>query len=394
MNNIKRTSRGSKTLKQLEKDYIKAQQNKQYYHIRHLFTLHPEAIYYLIFGKRSNGKTYSALEWALEEYMKGNGAGAYIRRFDEDLKGSAGFELFKGLIANEQIRYLTHDKYNGVKYEGRRAFLIYRNEEGEIETQDSNPFMYFFALSMQEHYKSFQYPDIKRTIFDEFITNKLYLADEFREYQNLLSTIIRDRDDVVNVLLGNTISKYNPYFGEMGLNHIKEMAIGDTAVYKYGESGLVVAVEYAGVNLEKGKGKHLKSDKYFAWDNPAMKMITQGSWELDVYPHLPMKYEQKDVMYKFYVEFDGELLQGNFIHKEGCDFIYFHRKTSEIKAKPYELVYTTKQDPRPNYRMRITIPKTDTERTIVSMFQKNKVFYQSNDVGDLMRNYIAWCGKQ
>ena len=92
-------------------------------------------------------------------------------------------------------------------------------------------------------------------------------------FTNILSTIIRQRDDVKIFLCGNSINKVNPYFTEMGLTKAKNQAKNTIDVYTYGNSDLKVAVEYTGdVNTT---GKSLKgSDKYFAFDNPKLKMIT------------------------------------------------------------------------------------------------------------------------
>ena len=63
-------------------------------------------------------------------------------------------------------------------------------------------------------------------------------------FANVLSTIIRHRNDVKIFMLANTVNKYCPYFKEMGLKHITEMKQGSIDIYTYGSSDLRVAVEY------------------------------------------------------------------------------------------------------------------------------------------------------
>ncbi|MFV3037454.1 phage DNA encapsidation protein, partial [Klebsiella pneumoniae] len=94
------------------------------------------------------------------------------------------------------------------------------------------------------HDKSTSFPDIDLIIFDEFLTNRLYLNDEFILFMNTVSTIVRRREDVKIYMLGNTVNKYCPYFAEMGLEHIPKMTQGTIDVYAYGNSDLTVAVEY------------------------------------------------------------------------------------------------------------------------------------------------------
>ena len=43
------------------------------------------ARYNVIYGERSNGKTYAVLERALENAIKNKKAFAYLRRWDEDV---------------------------------------------------------------------------------------------------------------------------------------------------------------------------------------------------------------------------------------------------------------------------------------------------------------------
>ena len=58
----------------------------KYYDIKHLLKDYPNAHYYVVFGERSNGKTYSALSYALERYVKNGEQFAYVRRFGEDIR--------------------------------------------------------------------------------------------------------------------------------------------------------------------------------------------------------------------------------------------------------------------------------------------------------------------
>src|SRR5699024_9841529 len=139
-------------------------------------------------------------------------------------------------------------------------------------------------------------PDIKTIIFDEFLTNNVYLKDEFILFMNTVSTIVRRRDNVKIYMLGNTVSRHSPHFSEMGLTHILEMEQGTIDLYHFGESELSVAVEYCSTSKSERK-----SNKYFAFNNPKLRMITGGSWELDLYKKLPIKYENSDVILKFFI---------------------------------------------------------------------------------------------
>ena len=214
----------------------------------------------------------------------------------------------------------------------------------------------------------------------------MYLPDEFVLFMNVISTIVRYRTDVKIFMLGNTVNKYCPYFNEMGLTHIKEMNAGDIDLYRYGDSELTVAVEYC---LPNKKGK--KSDLYFAFDNPKLSMITGGAWEMEIYPHLPYKYKPKDVLFIYFIKFDDELLQCEIVNTENSVFTYIHRKTTELKDTDNDLIYSVDYDARPNWKRKLTKPTTDIEKKIAIFYTREKVYYQDNEVGEIVRNYLQWC---
>ena len=177
----------------------------KYYDIHKI--LSTEALYYIIFGERSNGKTYGTLYYCLEEYFKDGSEFAYLRRWDDDIKGDRGGSIFNAHVKNGVIKRLSKGKYDDVYYKGRNYYLVAHDETGKAIISDK-PFAYAFALTMGEHYKGLSYPNIRNIVFDEFLTRGAYLPNEFVLFQNVLSTLIRLRDDVKIFMLGNTVNKY------------------------------------------------------------------------------------------------------------------------------------------------------------------------------------------
>ena len=57
-----------------------------FYDIEHLIKEYPDVQYYVAFGERSNGKTFSALKYAIRRFFKHGEQFAYVRRFGEDVK--------------------------------------------------------------------------------------------------------------------------------------------------------------------------------------------------------------------------------------------------------------------------------------------------------------------
>lgn len=367
-------------------------QQQEFYSLEPI--LKEKAHYNIIIGERSNGKTYSVLQKIINDYAESGKQAALLRRMQEDFIGKRGAGLFEPLIDNGEIELATAGEWTSVYYFASRwYFCRYETDKkgntNRITAQE--PFMYGFALSQMEHEKGTGYPNVKTIVFDEFITRMAYLRDEFVLFMNTLSTIIRSRDDVTIFMLGNTVNKYCPYFDEMGLRHIKDMKQGEIDVYQLKHTSgkvLKVAVEYC-KPFEKGK----KSDFYFAFDNQKLEMITNGVWEIDLYPHCPYHYKPKNILFTYFIEFDRELLQCEIVQVDDICFTFIHRKTTPLKHPDTDLVFTTRYDARPNYRRKLIHPHMDIERKIMEFYTTDKIFYQDNEVGEIVRNYLLWCKK-
>lgn len=363
----------------------------KYYDVETIVKKIPDAHYYVIIGERSNGKTYSILKYSLKDYFEKGSEFVYIRRFDEDIKFSRASTIFNALIKDGVIEKLSKGKWNSIYYYARKFYLRkidFKDPKNTII--DETPIGYAISLSSEEHDKSTSYPNVRNIFFEEFISRDNYLSDEFVIFQNVLSTIIRLRDDVKIFMAGNTINKYAPYYSEMGLTNIKTMKAGTSDVYQYGDSGLKVVVDFTDF-----PSKEKKSNVYFAFNNPKLSMITgsNGIWEIDVYPHLTpeMKYKPKDVIYKYYVIWDNDILECEIVKLDKSTFTFVHKKTTPIREDNTNVVYSTEHSYKPNYKRKITKANSRVEEIILWYYKNEKVFYQSNDIGEIMRNYISWC---
>lgn len=347
-----------------------------------------KATYNVIFGERSNGKTYALLHKSLKQYFNDGSQFAYVRRWKEDLTGRRADRLFSGINENDAIRKLSNGVFEGVHYYAGKFYLCTYDDNGKAIYSDANLIGFTFSLSDGEHDKSTSFPLIKTVIFDEFLTNRTYLIDEFVLFMNTVSTIVRRRVDVKIYMLGNTVNKFCPYFSEMGLTHVPTMKQGAIDVYKYGESELTVAVEYCtSIKTDNDKSKN----KYFAFDNPKLEMITGGSWELNIYPHLPYKYKPKDILLTYFIEFSDNVYQCEVIETDGVVFTYIHNKTTPIRKPLESIIYSLDFNPQMNYNRSIFKPINKIQNKILWFFKNDKVFYQDNNIGDAISNYLKIC---
>lgn len=356
----------------------------KYYSLKPI--LKKDAVYNVIFGERSNGKTYAVLKYVIEQWVKHGKQFAYVRRWKEDITGSRAKSIFRALLDNDEVSKITGGEYTGITYYSRRFYLCNYSDDGKPIYNDNDVLGHTFALSDNEHNKSLSYPKVSTIMFDEFLTKRVYLPDEFVLFMNTISTIVRQRTNVKIFMLGNTVNKYNPYFDEMGLSHAKEMQQGTIDIYRYGDTDLKVAVEYC-ATLKRLK----ENNYYFAFNNPKLNMITGGSWELDMYPHAPIKWKPKHVLFIYFIIFNDDIFQCEIIQKDNMTFTFIHIKTTPIQKPDKDLIYSLDFNPKMNYNMNIYKPVNKVQERVLWYFKTDRVYYQNNNVGHAIDNYLKQC---
>lgn len=361
----------------------------KYYRSRKIDATHAQ--YRIIIGQRSNGKGYQVLENMLKQYQRDGSSSVYLRRWGEDIKSTKARTIFEPLIKDGLISKYTDGIWDGVYYYSSAWYFCKADpdHDGKVIKSDK-PFCYGLALNEMEHVKSASFPSVRLIFFDEFLTRFGYLIDEFVIFMNELSTIIRQRDNVIIYMVGNTVSKDCPYFKEMGLNRITDMKPGDLQTYEYGESGLKVAVEFSDM-----PAKRKPSDVYFAFNNPRLEMITgQGQvWELNLYPHKPVPFRDADIKFIYFIRYNDNLLQCEIVIKDHYNFTFVHPKTTDLKDPEHDLIFDTEASPLYTRSRKINqgIGKSKIVSKIVSYYNNEKIFFSDNETGEIMRSYLQWC---
>ena len=118
-------------------------------------------------------------------------------------------------------------------------------------------------------------------------------------------------------------------------------------------------------------------------------MALTQSYNLSLVLILPLPFN----IIEYFIDFDDNMLQCEIVFLNNLTFTFIHRKTTPLKDEDNDLIYSTKYDARPNWRRRITVTNLDIERKIYQYFVTEKVFYQDNEVGEIVRNYLNWCSK-
>ena len=346
------------------------------------------AHYNVIFGERSNGKTYAVLSEIINNYVKSGELGAYVRRYREDCRGLSAQQLFAGLVDNGYIENVTNGQYNNVTYYRKAWFLSHIEENEKNCYKDKNPFCYSFALTES---KGSNYPGITIFYFDEFIDRiKPELTGEFAIFANLISTLARDKAKMKIYMTANTVNYSSLYFREMGLTNIRKMTPGEIDVYKYGNSKLKCAVEYTAHKADKA------SDVYFAFNNPHLQMITgKGDtiWELGLYPHITgLKWTKDKVIFSAFLIYETDIVQMDLVNVNDTMFIFCHMKTTEIKNPDTDIILDLEDKPGFNIIHSLIKSNLRIAKRILWFFNNQKVFYADNSVGEIVRNWFIRSG--
>lgn len=137
-----------------------------------------------IVGGRGIGKSYSAIDTAINEYP---GAFLYIRNTEVQLKESCS------AFGNPFKRWAKdHDRDIFVKMEGQHA-IVYECPDKENQ-KNKTTLGYAAALSTFENLRSVDLSDVNFIIFEEFIENRTMMFDQFGAFKHMYETVNRNRE--------------------------------------------------------------------------------------------------------------------------------------------------------------------------------------------------------
>lgn len=353
------------------------------------------ALYNLIIGQRSNGKTFGACRKIVDAYLDEDLPSAYVRRLDESIKPKNIDTLF-----DPQIDYIvkkTEGKWNGFVYRGN-AFYLARYDQSPttgrtvLKAKDIKPICWTYAISTADSTKGPDRGPVKYIVFDEFMTRKFYITNEFVLWNQVLSSIIRRRTGIKIYMLANTVNKFCPYFKEMGLTKVQDQQQGTIAVYRVGQTESKIAVEYCRYE-EDDQTKDVSN--YFAFDNPQLKMISSGAWEIALYRHPPAGLGDYELIFSFFILFSEKILQGDIYMFEGYPLISFHPKTTELQDPKHDLIYLEDQeDGNPLHQISLQAGQTQAHKLIRQLIAENKTFFDSNETGEIFNSWLKVATRQ
>lgn len=341
---------------------------KQYYDITNL--LKTNGSYLMLLGQRSNGKSFQVKKTVLEAAYHHDKLFIYLRRWEKDIKQDYVTEYFSDM----PIKEITSGVYEGViAYQG---YIYFYNLDDDNKIIKGKTIGRYLALNLNERYKSQVFKDYEYLIYEEFITDRLYLDNEPRTLMQLVSTIFRDRKGTV-FLVGNTLSRVSPYFHEWDLRHVLQQRLGTIELYHYhvGDDTIDLAVEYC-ANSNK------TNTMFFG---QASKQIISGEWDTEDLPHLPGNQEQYECVYKVCVKYQSfNFMMNLLIDEDGSKIVFVYPHTGKTKVdRIIQDEFST--DPMINNRLD---PRHKPEAHMMDCFRFNKVCYSDNLTGTDFRHVI------
>ena len=183
----------------------------KYYDISKLQSLNPD--YAFIVGGRSNGKSHAVANMLIKQYMETGAQFVRIVRYIFDLQDKYVSDYFD----EANLKFAAENYGKRIYYDSPNYYIA----DVESKSNKSAEIIgYTLALSSEQKYKSNQYDRVRNIVVEEFalLNPEKYLSNEAELFLSLLSTIVRMRNNVKVWLVGNTISKYNPYFTLLNVN--------------------------------------------------------------------------------------------------------------------------------------------------------------------------------
>lgn len=242
----------------------------EYFDIKPIMAKYPDCTYYLAWGQRSDGKTYTGKTVLVEQseliepidYEHGEKF-IYLRRLHQHITRKNMLKEFDDVMEKFEKRF-----GEPVAYDSQIGFYLLNSKQ-----------VIGYAMAIEDAYlqKSIPIVGIKYIIFDEFI-DYYYMENEIPLFLHTIKNICRPPNNVKAILMfGNTVNKFSPYFDLFKLDP-KKMNMGECYYFKHklGVSGVAI---HTPIKVDDIVSKS-KTDKYIGFDdNESVDMIMFGEWE-------------------------------------------------------------------------------------------------------------------
>lgn len=277
--------------KRREEDIKELLTSKDYYDGRPMLGYSGD--FNIIWGMRSNGKTYFSLKYALENYKKTKRTFVYVRRWAEDIVVKNMSKLFAPLPVED-----IFGKGFIIKFY-RGAFILHKEEQDDDDPVPDETLGWCVALNQVGHTKGQTFVNAQVIIFDEFLAmaGERTLKDERDSWEQTLSTILRTTQDAKIFMLGNSVTKYSWVFTTYGIdiNRMKQGEIKVVELPNGQQEPTRIVAQWCEYNPKIGE----RTSKYVM----SSRMAKTGEFEIqDVanIPHTPNEIGQEKLLFSMF----------------------------------------------------------------------------------------------
>ena len=346
------------------------------------------AKYFLLMSDRASGKTTG---WILIGMILNDMYGTitqYIRQSEDMTAPSVAGDIFRVILSYNNGYYVdavTGGKYRGIYIHWKKAYYCNYDERGRVVDKAPEPFLQFLSIDKNFDYKStYNAPKGDLILFDEFI-GKTYRPNEYVDFTDLTCTIIRKRKTPIIVMLANTINYNSMYFKELEISkQVKRLKVGNKEIFET-DKGTRIYCEL--IALKQSTIKQEINRLFYGFNNPKLAAITGGevAWAFDPVPHI-VNNESDVIINRFFrIDTGDTLIQLDITKTEDRGLIINCHECTKTYS---DSVIFTLDEIRDNQHI-YGIGKNNPYCTLIwSLFEMNKWYYDSNETGSLVKNYI------
>lgn len=297
-----------------------------------------------------------------------------LRRWHSDLT-TLWIEKY---FSDVDVFKITEGKYNSITV--WRKVLYFSNVDENQKVIRGEKIGYVVALSGEQHFSGGSFLDVDRIIFEEFMERGIYISQEPSKLMAFYSTVDRKRGETKLYLVGNTISRVNPYLHEWNLqNIVRNMKQGEikTLIIKNDDTDVKIAIEYC--KSSGGKKLAIGSSK---------NMIDSGNWQSLPQPKLDSSIKNFEKIYRIGFQYQSfkfiaELLSDS---KNLFWFIFPYTKDFSNNIIVFSDVVSVEKNWQKDV-YNITI-KNNRLQNLLNTFRETNIFYSDDLTGTDFKQVI------
>lgn len=337
-------------------------------------------------SERSNGKTTNVLLLGMIMNNEYGTTIEYIRMRESMIAPKNSKNIFDTIIQHDYISKITKGEWNSVTYNSKRWYYCNRDENGEIIEKCNTHFMAMLSIDKQEDYKSsYNAPYGDWIVLDEFIGTYTPI-NAFIEFNQLVKTIIRERQSAYITLLANTINTEHIFFEELEIMEQTRLLERGEKQLLQSERGTYINVVIFNSLISEKKERNIVNKLYFGWKNPLMSGITgSNTWSISNYQHEPNLTDIKVIASNIYIHHNNIFIRLE-LRKSSEIPIYVHCYRAN-KIKDDSIIFTLGDiiDNRYVYGF----GHNKLHKMIWKLYKMNLFYYRTNMVGNLVNDFYT-----